>query len=246
MACRRDRRSSLDEPVGIALIADEYELWWEPRCAGVVRAYRIDGTAVCSCPPRAMPCFRRLARRHRQSARSRSRRDSRRLARALDAATTVGRTPANGVAARRRRPLGSLVQPVMPANAPRMTVTTRFAPSPTGRLHVGNVRTALHNWLLAQEARRALPAADRRYRRGAQRGAVRRGDPRGPRLARAGARRRGAAVGAAGALRGGVRAAQGGGAGLSVPTRPRRSSISSARSRSAAGCRRSTTARRSR
>ncbi len=33
-----------------------------------------------------------------------------------------------------------------------MTVTTRFAPSPTGNLHVGNVRTALHNWLLAKQA----------------------------------------------------------------------------------------------
>lgn len=33
-----------------------------------------------------------------------------------------------------------------------MTTTTRFAPSPTGRLHVGNVRTALHNWLLARKA----------------------------------------------------------------------------------------------
>ena len=31
-----------------------------------------------------------------------------------------------------------------------MTVTTRFAPSPTGSLHVGNVRTALHNWLWAR------------------------------------------------------------------------------------------------
>jgi len=31
-------------------------------------------------------------------------------------------------------------------------VTTRFAPSPTGRLHVGNLRTALHNWLLARKA----------------------------------------------------------------------------------------------
>ncbi|MFN3774577.1 glutamate--tRNA ligase [Sphingomonas parapaucimobilis] len=30
-----------------------------------------------------------------------------------------------------------------------MTVT-RFAPSPTGRLHVGNIRTALHNWMYAQ------------------------------------------------------------------------------------------------
>ncbi|WP_407035989.1 glutamate--tRNA ligase [Facivitalis istanbulensis] len=27
---------------------------------------------------------------------------------------------------------------------------TRFAPSPTGRLHVGNIRTALHNWMYAQ------------------------------------------------------------------------------------------------
>jgi glutamyl-tRNA synthetase len=31
-----------------------------------------------------------------------------------------------------------------------MTVTTRFAPSPTGRLHVGNIRTALHNYLFAR------------------------------------------------------------------------------------------------
>ncbi len=30
--------------------------------------------------------------------------------------------------------------------------TTRFAPSPTGRLHVGNIRTALHNWMLAQKS----------------------------------------------------------------------------------------------
>ena len=33
-----------------------------------------------------------------------------------------------------------------------MTVITRFAPSPTGRLHVGNIRTALHNWLLARKS----------------------------------------------------------------------------------------------
>lgn len=32
-----------------------------------------------------------------------------------------------------------------------MTAITRFAPSPTGRLHVGNIRTALHNWMLAQK-----------------------------------------------------------------------------------------------
>jgi glutamyl-tRNA synthetase len=32
------------------------------------------------------------------------------------------------------------------------SVTTRFAPSPTGTLHVGNIRTALHNWLLAKRS----------------------------------------------------------------------------------------------
>ncbi len=31
-----------------------------------------------------------------------------------------------------------------------MTVRTRFAPSPTGYLHIGGVRTALFNWLLAK------------------------------------------------------------------------------------------------
>jgi glutamyl-tRNA synthetase len=33
-----------------------------------------------------------------------------------------------------------------------MTVVTRFAPSPTGRLHVGNVFTAVHNFLTARKA----------------------------------------------------------------------------------------------
>ena len=31
-----------------------------------------------------------------------------------------------------------------------MTTTTRFAPSPSGELHLGNARTALFNWLLAR------------------------------------------------------------------------------------------------
>ncbi len=35
-------------------------------------------------------------------------------------------------------------------NARGMTVVTRFAPSPTGRLHVGNIRAALHNWMFAR------------------------------------------------------------------------------------------------
>ena len=32
---------------------------------------------------------------------------------------------------------------------PPMTVTVRFAPSPTGHIHIGNARTALFNWLFA-------------------------------------------------------------------------------------------------
>ena len=33
-----------------------------------------------------------------------------------------------------------------------MTVRTRFAPSPTGFLHIGGVRTALFNWLFARQS----------------------------------------------------------------------------------------------
>ncbi len=38
-------------------------------------------------------------------------------------------------------------------------VVTRFAPSPTGELHLGNVRTALFSLLLARRVGRAIRAA---------------------------------------------------------------------------------------
>ncbi len=43
-----------------------------------------------------------------------------------------------------------------------MTVRVRFAPSPTGSLHIGNARTALFNWLYVlggEETRRRLERA---------------------------------------------------------------------------------------
>ena len=33
-----------------------------------------------------------------------------------------------------------------------MTVRTRFAPSPTGQVHIGNIRAAIYNWLYARHA----------------------------------------------------------------------------------------------
>jgi len=33
-----------------------------------------------------------------------------------------------------------------------MTITVRFAPSPTGRIHIGNARTAILNWLFARKS----------------------------------------------------------------------------------------------
>ena len=39
------------------------------------------------------------------------------------------------------------------ARIPAGTVRTRFAPSPTGYMHVGNLRTALYTWLIARKNR---------------------------------------------------------------------------------------------
>ena len=40
----------------------------------------------------------------------------------------------------------------MEAKIPKGRVRTRFAPSPTGYMHVGNLRTALYTWLIARNA----------------------------------------------------------------------------------------------
>ena len=40
----------------------------------------------------------------------------------------------------------------MEAKIPKGKVRTRFAPSPTGYMHVGNLRTALYTWLIARHS----------------------------------------------------------------------------------------------
>ena len=40
----------------------------------------------------------------------------------------------------------------MEARIPHGEVRTRFAPSPTGYMHVGNLRTALYTWLIARHS----------------------------------------------------------------------------------------------
>ena len=85
-----------NEPYGLALSGSGDELWWEPRCAGVARTYRIDGFGIrfaapadtrsaSSGAPLPPPCV------PGQPARLVD------VMRALDAAATVGRTPSNGV-----------------------------------------------------------------------------------------------------------------------------------------------------
>jgi glutamyl-tRNA synthetase len=44
-----------------------------------------------------------------------------------------------------------------------MALHVRFAPSPTGALHIGSLRTILYNYLLAKKEGGAIYIADRRY-----------------------------------------------------------------------------------
>ena len=67
----------------------------------------------------------------------------------------------------------------------------RFAPSPTGALHVGGARTALFNWLLARGTGGRARPAHRGHRPRALDAGERRPDPRGARVAGDRLRRRG-------------------------------------------------------
>lgn len=85
-----------NEPHGIALSADDREIWWAPRCAGLVRSYAIRGAQLRIGPalgahrprpgePPPPVCAIGLPPRINE------------VSRAIDSATTVRRTPANGI-----------------------------------------------------------------------------------------------------------------------------------------------------
>lgn len=78
---------SFDEPVGLSLTGDEQQLWWEPRCAGVARAYRIDGGRItfASTQPPGPVC--EIGQPPRLDE----------VVRALDGAVSISRTPNNGI-----------------------------------------------------------------------------------------------------------------------------------------------------
>ena len=79
---------SLDEPVGLSLTGDEQQLWWEPRCAGVARSYRIEGQRItfASRPDAGGPVCD-IGQPPRLDE----------VVRALDGADRISRTPNNGV-----------------------------------------------------------------------------------------------------------------------------------------------------
>lgn len=85
-----------NEPYGLALSADTKEIWWEPRCAGMVSGYAINGSSIRigrapsldPPPPPGTPppvCAIGLPQRLPEAVR------------ALDAATSIQQTPSNGV-----------------------------------------------------------------------------------------------------------------------------------------------------
>ena len=85
---------ALDEPIGFSLTGDDQQLWWEPRCAGMARTYRIDGQTIsfgstlppapAGSPPQPV-CAIGLPPRLSE------------VFRALDGAGSITRTPNNGV-----------------------------------------------------------------------------------------------------------------------------------------------------
>lgn len=85
---------SIEGPIALSLTGNENQLWWQPRCAGMARGYRIDDQAIAfgsTEPPRRAgeptPPVCTIALPPRLDE----------VFRALDEAQSVARTPSNGV-----------------------------------------------------------------------------------------------------------------------------------------------------
>lgn len=85
---------SLNQSYGLALSANAQEIWWEPRCAGVARTYRISGAGIAFGPPAGAPPPGGMPRPVCTIGLPPEVRD---VTRALDAATSIARTRENGV-----------------------------------------------------------------------------------------------------------------------------------------------------
>ena len=82
----------------------------------------------------------------------------------------VGRLAAGDVVEVEVDGVGTLVEPggrVSEPEAALDAVRCRFAPAPSGSLHVGNVRSALFSWLYARRHERRVRPAGRRHGRAA-------------------------------------------------------------------------------
>ena len=88
---------NLDEDYGIALSANAERIWWEPQCAGLVRLYRIEGTAITLEPPAPPPAQQGLPRPPPALCTIGVPPAVNRVMQVLDAADTVVRTPQNGI-----------------------------------------------------------------------------------------------------------------------------------------------------
>lgn len=86
-----------DQDYGIALSATENEIWWEPRCAGIVRRYRIEGDRVTMLLPEPPSAHEGLPRPPPAVCTIGVPVGVERVFGALDAAEMITRTPQNGI-----------------------------------------------------------------------------------------------------------------------------------------------------
>ncbi len=172
------RPTTLDRAFGTAappLCARSVDLGRDAPLGRLVAAAR--GLCVVPGDPRAAalaPRARHLVRRPARTG-DEGPRPAARAARWL--LGRVGRASGSGVSAiSRRNVVGRRVAAVswppwpdllVPRGGPPDRADGRFAPSPTGTLHLGNLRTAVLAWLFARAARRALPRPHRGSRRAA-------------------------------------------------------------------------------